>query len=114
MFNRAAQGSRSGPSLCAHSLALAMCLALARLRRGAAKTSVYVDDPVMAFIGVIRTRTRNAAVVIGALLATGYPLAFAKAQYAGMEQTVTWTSAKLVVYSRCVDISAKDEITEDV
>ena len=113
---RTAQGSRGAPLVCGRALALAMRLAAATVEGSAMSASTYVDDPIASFIGDDDQQDDNMCLVVAALLAFGYDLAFNKAQDSKVERNVTWTSAILTILTAepGIKVEVKAEIISDL
>jgi hypothetical protein len=89
VFLRSTQGSRSAPLTWARLAAL-----VARLTQGTlgsrSRLSVYVDDPLGAYLGTVGVRQRSMAMTLLMWGALKLPLSLSKASRGS---TLTWTSA---------------------
>lgn len=114
VFLRAAQGSRGAPLLWARLAALVSRLTSALSSTSLVRTSIYVDDPVIAATGVPSAIKRALAKIMCSWMALGLRLAFAKASHAEINQRLTWTSSVFRGSREVVTTSVKDSIVEEV
>ena len=94
---RATQGSRGAPLISGRGIALVMRLATSVVPTDHVRSSTYVDDPILTFVGADAENDGDLAKIVLCLRALNFSLSYDKAQYSKYEPIVTWTSARFEV-----------------
>ena len=114
VFLSQTQGSRNAPVVCGRVAAMIGGLTQGVLPERRGRLQIYVDDPIILFLGNQSVRDRNMAIVICLWLVIGLRLAFKKA-CRGFR--VTWVGYTFCVYNGKepkVTVTGKPELMEEV